>query len=428
MSSVAVLPLAIAGDTVGWLRLGSRRRHYFDAESAALLRRVAETLALVAVGQGAEAALRERVKELTCLYSLSRVAERPGISLQGLLQGAVELLPPAWQYPEIAVARIEVEGESCSTPGFDRAVCSQSSAVRIRGEDLGRVEVGYISERPELDEGPFLREERSLIDAVARELAAVIERRKAAAERALLERQLRHADRLATVGQLAAGLAHELNEPLAAILGFAQLSQKADGLPEEPRQDLGKIATAALHAREIVRNLMLFARQSTPKTESLDLNEAVRDGLELLGSRCARSGVEVECFLEEELPRIVADRSQLQQVLVNLVVNALQAMPEGGRLELRTRSAGGSVGLLVKDDGVGMGEEVRGKIFLPFFTTKDVDQGTGLGLAVVHGIVASHGGAIMVESEPGRGSTFEVELPLGGTAGDTKEASGERQG
>jgi len=428
LSSVAVLPFTIVGGIVGWLQLGSRMRHYFGAESVGLLRRVAETLALVVVGQGAEAALRERVKELTCLYSLAQVAERPGISLEELLQGVAELLPPAWQYPEIAVARIEVEGMSCSTSAFDRTVASQKAAIVIRGEVLGRIEVGYTSERPGLDEGPFLSEERSLVDAVARELAAVIERRRAAEERTLLEGQLLHADRLATIGQLAAGLAHELNEPLAAILGFAQLSQKADGLPEEPRRDLGKIAAAALHAREIVRKLMLFARQTTPRAESLDLNEVVRDGLELLGSRCARDGIDVRCFLEEGLPRITADRSQLQQVLINLMVNALQAMPEGGRLAIRTRSAEDSVALTVQDDGVGMDEEVKGQIFLPFFTTKDVDQGTGLGLAVVHGIVASHGGSIVVESELGRGSTFEVELPLDGIEDDTKEAGGALDG
>jgi len=145
------------------------------------------------------------------------------------------------------------------------------------------------------------------------------------------------------------------------------------------------------------------------------LNQVVQEGLDFLESRCAKAGIELVRLLEPDLPEISADPSQLQQVLVNLVVNAIQASPNGGKLTIETHRGRDYVALAVSDTGTGMTEEVKSKIFTPFFTTKDVDQGTGLGLAVVHRIVTSHRGVIHVDSEVGRGSRFEVQLPANGS-------------
>jgi len=138
----------------------------------------------------------------------------------------------------------------------------------------------------------------------------------------------------------------------------------------------------------------------------------VEEGLCLLESRCLKQGISVERRLEAELPEIAADASQLNQVLVNLVVNAIQAMPAGGKLTIATRRSRGCVVLSVEDTGVGMDAEVQSRRFTPFFTTKDVNEGTGLGLPVVHGIVSSHEGTIAVQSAPGRGTRFEISLPV----------------
>jgi signal transduction histidine kinase len=149
-----------------------------------------------------------------------------------------------------------------------------------------------------------------------------------------------------------------------------------------------------------------------PRKTHVNLNQVVKDGLYLFEARCAKEGIEVVRSLSRDLPEITADPGQLNQVLVNLVVNSVQAMPEGGRLTVQTLSSGDHVSLIVEDTGVGMNEEVMKRIFIPFFTTKDVDQGTGLGLAVVHGIVTSHGGSIKMESHVDRGTRFEVQIPL----------------
>jgi len=413
-ASLAIIPLVSADETIGLVHLKSKKEDYLKADEIELYETVAHTLGLALVSQLAHFALRERVKELTCLYKLAQLADRPNITLDEILQGIVELLPLAWQYPEIAGTRIILDGRSYATGNFKEDVQKQSAAIVVSGERRGCIEVVYLEEKPELDEGPFLKEERSLIDAVARQISLIMQRRKADEERLRLQDQLRHADRLATIGQLAAGVAHELNEPLGNILGFAQLAKKCQGLPQPAKGDIQKIETASLHAREVIRKLMLFARQMPPQKTKVNLNNVVKEGLYFLESRCAKDGIELVRVLSPSLPEITADPAQLNQVLVNLVVNAAQAMPTGGRLTVRTSGSGDHVSLVVEDTGIGMSKETIEQIFIPFFTTKDVGQGTGLGLPVVHGIVTSHGGSIQVESEVGRGSRFEVRLPLAG--------------
>ncbi len=275
----------------------------------------------------------------------------------------------------------------------------------------GTIEVAYSVEKPELDEGPFLKEERRLLETVSREVGMIVEKRESDDEKLHLQDQLRHADRLATIGQLAAGIAHELNEPLESIIGFSQLAKKSEGLSPQAEKDVDRIVAAALHAREVIRKLMTFARQRTPARVAISLNHVIEDGLEFLESRCSRSGVTLTRILAPHLPDVIADPVQIHQSLVNLVVNAIQAMPFGGRLTVRTMCGERYVSLSVEDTGIGMDEDTLKKIFTPFYTTKGEGEGTGLGLSVVQGIVAAHGGSIRVESEPGKGTRFEIRFP-----------------
>jgi two-component system NtrC family sensor kinase len=332
--------------------------------------------------------------------------------LHEMLQRVVELLPPAWQYPDMAAARIVLDGREYRAGAIGPPSHEQSAGIVVAGKRRGVVHVSYVGERPAFAAGAFLQEEEKLISAVAREAALIVERREAEQERANLQRQLIHADRLVTIGRLAAGVAHELNEPLGSILGFAQLASKCPELPQSASRDIEKIVTASLYAREIIRKLMVFSRQVPARKVQVNLNQVVRDGLYFLEARCAKAGTLLVCDFDPELPELCADPAQLTQVLVNLVVNALQAMPTGGTLTISTRATKAKVCLLVRDTGEGISEELLGRIFLPFFTTKDVNEGTGLGLSVVHGIVTAHGGSIDVRSERGRGTCFEICLPL----------------
>lgn len=418
--SLVLLPLLVESDNVGLLQLKSKKKDYFTNGQIEFYEGLARTLGVALAHRNAQVGLRERIKELTCLFGIARFAAQPGMALEEMLRGIAELLPPAWLYPDSASGRIILDGHSFASSNYREGSSKQIANIIIDREYRGLVEVSYVGEKPELDEGPFLKEERNLIDAVAREVGIIVERREVEEETSRLHEQLRHADRLATIGQLAAGVAHELNEPLGNVLGFAQLAKKSPGLPEQARQDIEKAVIASLHAREVVKKLMFFARRMPPKKTQVNLNRLVDEALYFLGSRCEKEGIEVVRLFSPELPEITADPAQLTQVLVNLVVNAVQAMPQGGKLTVETGSGEGYISLTVEDTGMGMANDVVKKIFLPFFTTKDINEGTGLGLSVVHGIVNSHGGSIKVESQINRGSRFEVKLPLTG-APDVEE-------
>jgi len=357
-------------------------------------------------------ALRERVKELECLYNVSRILRQPDAGVDELIGLIAEALPPGFQYPEAAGARIQV-GKSCrQTAGFVETGFLLSAVLGGAGESAGRVDVSYPARIASRDPAPFLLEEGQLVEKIAGEVSLAVARIRTAEENRRLEEQLRHADRLATIGVLAAGIAHELNEPLATILGFAQLVGKSAELPEAARRDVSRIVDAALHARDIVRSLLAFGHRAPREETVCDVNAVVAGALDFLEPRCRTEGIEVRRSFSADPLWIRADPTEIRQVLVNLAVNAMQAMPKGGRLSVATAPAGDSCLLTVEDTGVGMTREVLDRIFIPFFTTKEEGRGTGLGLPVIHGIVVSRGGTISVKSEMGVGSAFSVRFPL----------------
>ena len=362
--------------------------------------------------QDIQIALRERIKELTCLYGISKISDNPDVPLDHILQNIVELLPPAWQFPEIASARIKLWDKIFTTGSFNDKGKSQKADIVISGNKEGSVEIFYDSGESYMDGNPFLEEEEKLIQEIARQIGIIVERRKAEEEKTRLHEQLLHADRLATIGQLSAGIAHELNEPLNNILGFSQLIKKSEGLQEQVKSDIEKIIKSSLFAREIIRKLLIFSRQLPNKKDKLNINEIVKDGVSFLSLQCNKYKINLELELDGNLPEIIADASQLIQVIVNLGINAIQAMEEkGGKLLIKTFSYKEYIFIEIEDTGIGMNEDIRKRIFLPFFTTKDIDKGTGLGLSVVHGIITSHGGAIDVESHYGKGTRFIIKLP-----------------
>jgi signal transduction histidine kinase len=393
----------------GLLAFKLLRRRGFGAAHIRLAEAIARIVSLVFANQFVDGARRERIKELTCLHAIAQLRTRRDLTTDEQLEGIVRTLPQAWRFQELAAARIEIDGKEFSTRVPDEGSPRLSADIKVRGEKRGVVEVFY-DVHAQADDGPFVKEEASLLETVARELTLMFERKMAEEEEAKALAQLRHSDRLATIGQLSAGVAHEINEPLSSILGFAQLIRKEPCLPEQALQDLHKIEKAALQAREVLRNLLLFARQIPTPQSRIDLNQVVREALSLLQPGLA--GHELEVELAPVLPPILGSATHLHQVVVNLVTNAAQATPRGGRLTVRTLLEEEAVRLVVEDTGSGMTEELSERVFLPFVTTKDVGEGTGLGLSVAHGIVTSHGGSIDVQSEPGVGSRFTVTLPV----------------
>ena len=230
-------------------------------------------------------------------------------------------------------------------------------------------------------------------------------------ERRRLEIQLRRTEQLAELGTLASGMAHEIGTPMNVILGRAEylLQRTAD---EGMKKGLATIVTQVERITKVMNQLLAFARRKTPERKAVDLGEIVDESLEMFEERITHSRITVDKTIESSLPPIRADRDQLIQVLINLVMNSIHAMPEGGRLRLSLAREGSSVCLGVSDTGHGMPEEIRSKVFEAFFTTKDFGKGTGLGLTVVKGIIEEHGGTIAVESAVDKGTTFWIRLPL----------------
>lgn len=357
-------------------------------------------------------------KELSCLHAMNRIVSSDMDSpLPDILREILGIIPPSFQYPESTGVRLVLDGEIMLSGNFQAdAACRLGEDVFVQRVKRGRLSVSL--DGCGQDGKSFLPMEAELLRALAKHVGWIISKREALSTRRNLERQLQHADRLAKIGQFAAGVAHELNEPLANILGFAQLAAQTAGLPAQVARDLDSIVKSALHSREVIKKLMIFGRKVPLQKNLVDLNQVVRDTLYFIEMSASRGRVEVRTDLTEGLPPIMADPQHIKQVMVNLVVNAIHAMPTGGVLTIQTQSFKDDVYLAVGDTGVGMTPEVRRQIFNPFFTTKDVDQGTGLGLAVVHGIVSAHGGVIEVESEPGRGTRFEITFPCRATAPD----------
>jgi PAS domain S-box-containing protein len=252
----------------------------------------------------------------------------------------------------------------------------------------------------------------------------ITDRKIAEEERKKLEEQLLRAQKIESLGTLAAGIAHDFNNILNIIMGNASLLVTRDSNPEKTDRRIQAISEATDRGAQLVKQLLAFARKSEIRQQSLSLNDFIRDTSKLLEETFPKT-VSLAFELEPNLPPVIADPNQLHQVLVNLSVNARDAMPAGGRLTFTTRHVSSEeirerfpqasprphVAFTVLDNGIGMDEETRSRIFDPFFTTKDIGKGTGLGLAVALGIIQSHNGIVDVKSEPGVGTEFSIFLP-----------------
>lgn len=224
--------------------------------------------------------------------------------------------------------------------------------------------------------------------------------------------QLVQSANMAAVGELAAGVAHELNNPLTSVLGFSELLLERQQPDERDQARLETIVRQARRARNIVRNLLSFAQQTEFLREWADLNHVVQETLSLQRQRMETSGIVIAEKYDPDLPLLLLDATRMRQVFLNLFTNALYAMPQGGTLTVQVERVGDRAAVRIRDTGEGIPEEYLPRIFEPFFTTRPVGEGTGLGLSVSVGIVQDHGGRIEVDSQVGEGSTFVVWLPL----------------
>jgi two-component system NtrC family sensor kinase len=290
------------------------------------------------------------------------------------------------------------------------------------GDDLAQLQFAFEEMRQRLDLASVE------IDAFTKDLERKVRERTNQLEST--REQLVRAERLASLGRLAASVAHEVNNPISGILSLSRLMERIvdkQGIPpervEEVRRYLTQVSGETARIGRIVSDLLSFSRQAPPRIQPEDLAEVARRTLSLLSIKLRLRNIAVDLQVAPELPRVSCDAQQMEQVMINLVMNASEAGPDGARISLRLLPERDKryVAIEVEDYGVGIQPEHLGRVFEPFFTTKDDGKGVGLGLAVAYGIIEAHGGTIEVRSDPGKGTLFKVRLPaqsMGGTKGE----------
>jgi PAS domain S-box-containing protein len=481
----------------------------------------------------------ERIKELNCLFEISRLMERRGLALKEVLQGIVELIPPAWKHPEITCAKIIIEGRQFRTESFEETPWSLSQDIVLEDEIIGALAVYYLEELPQSDEGPFLKEERALINTIAERIGRIIERKRA--QTALLEsekrfrelvehsltgisiiqdgqivyqnpeqvrllgplprpikfedtesihpddfakvdafyerisagnlpsgavdfrfyqqdertgrsdikwvhcqasrieyqskdailmnmmdmtktKELEHLltiqDKMASLGRVAAGIAHEIRNPLSGINIYLNTLKKLhhkEGSEEKVEQILKNIQSASIKIESVIRRVMDFAKPGEPKLTLIDINEPIADAINLTAVTMRKSGIQIKKSLADNLPRSYADKNLIEEMVLNLLNNAAEAMKTmemgtGRNIAVASFVERGHIIIQVSDSGPGVSQENRDKILDPYFTTKH--EGTGIGLSLCHRIITDHGGSLTVSDSELGGAEFRIELPI----------------
>lgn len=356
-----------------------------------------------------EARLKERVKELTCLYEVTSIIVNSDYDrLEASLEAIAYCLKRGWQFVEDTEAHVQVSDYEVQTEGYDGERVAITSDIKVFNKIEGRITVGYPSNKYGLDD--FLEEEQTLLDNVSLAVGNLMERKQIRDNEIATRRQMERADRLHILGEITAGIAHELNTPLANILGFAELLQESIKDPDAVR-DLQKIVDNAIFSREIVKKLMFFACEMPREMDAVKVVPTIENVLKLLKPQFRTKKLNLLTSFENRDMELRADTIQLTQVLFNLIMNAIFYSPEEGSINVEVIETGKNIRIKIADEGKGIPPENTDKIFEPFFTTKPVGEGSGLGLSVVHGIISSHNGNISHRSNTPHGTIFTVDFP-----------------
>lgn len=353
--------------------------------------------------------LKERIKELTCLYDIASVFSKSSEKMEVTLEKVCHVVKAAWKYPEKAVVELKLSNLHLQTSRVPEKSVYQETSVTVGAITEGFLRVHYPT--PPFEMPQFLKEEQKLLDMVGLEVSGYLDNKQQKEQQEKLRRTIERNDRLNILGEITAGIAHELNTPLGNILGFAELIEDK-AANEQVKKDASKIIKAAIYSREVVKKLMFFACEMPQNRRNSLIAPIISQALTLLQPNFKKA--QVRYHLENKVPDLQAqvDPIQLTQVLFNLLINALHASPKNSHLEVLVDQKGGFLSIKISDEGTGIKDEDMPRIFEPFFTTRPVGEGSGLGLSVVHGIVKSHKGKILVSKNNPRGTIFEILLPI----------------
>lgn len=352
-----------------------------------------------------EEALKERIKELTCLYEVSSIIVNADVdSLQETFRAIAISLKKAFQYPAKTSIDIQTKVSSFKTGIVDETL-GLTSEIKL----FNKVEGKIVAFNADAQSG-FLIEEKQLLDNVALKIGNFLEMIEVQENEVLMKKQMERADRLAILGEITAGIAHELNTPLANILGFAELLEDSNE-DKTVAEDLDKIIQNAIFSREVVKKLMFFACEMPQEMKKMNIVDSVKNAITLLDATFRKESVKYIVKIDETELWLRADPIQFTQIIFNLTINAIYFSPKDGLVTIEAFQNKKEIILKISDEGKGLSEEGLDKIFQPFFSTKPTGDGSGLGLSVVHGIVASHNGSIEATNNQKNGATFTIKFP-----------------
>ena len=354
--------------------------------------------------------LKERIKELTCLYTISSHISNCDLdNLEPTLHAIALSLKEAIRYPqdtsvELIVSDFHIEvGQRPDDKVF------MLSAIKAFNLGIGSIKVGY--SKAKYNENSFLNEERQLLAKISLELGNLFERKQIIEKEIISRRQVERADRLSILGEITAGIAHELNTPLANILGYSELLKDQFKNQEFVLKDLDKIMNSAIYSREVVKKLMFFSCDMPQQMELTNIVPIIKDAISLLKPNFLKKQIACHVNIQDENIPLRVDAIQLTQVIFNLIINAIYFSPEGGHINVSVFQNKTQVHIEISDEGSGINSNIGDNIFNPFFTTKPVGEGSGLGLSVVHGIVKSHKGVIKHKHNSPKGTIFSISFP-----------------
>ena len=436
LRSALSVPMFVGGDLIGVLTVGSPQPHRFTDADQRLLCVIANQVAVgvqnarlhnvIQAGKQEWEAAFDAIGDAIAVYdrdgrllrgntALAEHLNRPVTSLRGLTCDDIGFCGAT--FPHCAVGRAAGSADEELTTPQERIFSVTTCPVADATEGAAIVQIAK-DVTLDIQNARRMRQMSDELAATNSRLVATVERLKAT------QAQLLQAEKLSAIGQLVAGVAHELNNPLTSVIGYAQLLQEemreaAEGRSTGPAPDLGRdlrrIAEESERAAKIVRNLLAFARRQAAARAEQDIADVMTRVLQLRNYEFRLKAIELETAFEPGLPRVLGDGGQLQQALLNLLLNAEQAMRTQPyrriRVGARRVPEAGAVELSIADSGHGIPDENLRRIFDPFFTTREVGEGTGLGLSICYGIVRDHGGQISVESRVGQGTTFKMLLP-----------------
>lgn len=352
-------------------------------------------------------ALKERVKELECLYEISALISKSE-TLDEVAQFICTRAEKAFQYPELASVSLSI-GDKQYGASPQPSLTELKHEIIFQNEIIGHIRVCYlVNNRGE--RLTFLEEEEKLLNKIALEITHLYERQESRKTEIRLNEIVQRQDRLTVLGEMTAGIAHELNTPLGNVIGFSEFILSKTDEPQIKR-DAEKIIQSAFHAREIVKKLMLFSCEIPHKLSNCSVQEVIAESIALLEPYLKQKKVEISLVNTDGKIKAWIDKIQFTQVFFNLLKNAVQASKAGDNVNVSILEKDNYANVIIEDFGVGIPSSIQNKIFDPFFTHRKGQQGNGLGLSVVHGIIKQHKGRIQFSSEVNKGTTFVISIP-----------------